>query len=302
MTRIAIGAGLLVWVGATLLLSRWTRLSRPRLTERLRPYSPGGGGGADSAGLFSVASLRDVVDPLARVCGDRLAAVFGVTEPISRRLRRVHSDTDLNAFRVHQLAIAGLAVVAAAVLAAGLGLPALVAILVIAGAPVLAFLVLEQRLVRASERWQQNLALELPVVSEQLAMLLNAGYSLGSALARLSERGHGCVARDLAMVVNRVRHGLSETEALREWAEVARVDAVDRLVGVLALHSESSDLGRLVSAEARQARRDLQRQTIEAIEKRAQQVWVPVTVATLVPGVILLAVPFLAALRLFANA
>jgi tight adherence protein C len=300
--RIAIGAGLLVWVGATLLLSRWTRFSRPRLTERLRPYSPGGGGGADSAGLFSVASLRDVVDPLARVCGDRLAALFGVTEPLSRRLRRVHSDTDVNAFRVHQLAIAALAVVAAAVLAAGLGLPALVAVLIIAGAPVLAFLVLEQRLVRASERWQQNLALELPVVSEQLAMLLNAGYSLGSALARLSERSHGCAARDLAVVVNRVRHGLSETEALREWAEVARVDAVDRLVGVLALHSESSDLGRLVSAEARQARRDLQRQTIEAIEKRAQQVWVPVTVATLVPGVILLAVPFLAALRLFANA
>ena len=80
------------------------------------------------------------------------------------------------------------------------------------------------------------------------------------------------------------------------------MDGVDRLVGVLALHSESADLGELVSAEARQARRDLHRQTIETIERRAQQVWVPVTVATLVPGVILLAVPFLAALRLFANA
>ena len=200
MTRLAIGAGLLVWVGATLLLSRWTRLSRPGLTERLRPYSPGGGGGADPAGLFSVASLRDVVGPLARVCGDRLAAVFGVTEPLSSRLRRIHSDMDVNAFRVRQLAGAGLAVLAAAVLAGGLGLPALVAILVIAGAPLLTFLVLEQRLVRASERWQQDLALELPVVSEQLAMLLNAGFSLGAALARLSERGHGCAARDLAVV------------------------------------------------------------------------------------------------------
>jgi hypothetical protein len=83
---------------------------------------------------------------------------------------------------------------------------------------------------------------------------------------------------------------------------VARVDVVDRLVGVLSLHTESADLGRLVSAEARLARRELQRRTIESIERRAQQVWVPVTVATLVPGVILLAVPFLAALRLFANA
>ena len=42
--------------------------------------------------------------------------------------------------------------------------------------------------------------------------------------------------------------------------------------------------------------------TIEQIERRGQQVWIPVTVATLVPGAILLAVPFLAALRTFANA
>ncbi len=77
-------------------------------------------------------------------------------------------------------------------------------------------------------------------------MLLNAGYSLGAALARLAQRGHGSAARDLGVVVNRVRQGLSETEALREWAEIARVDAVDRLVRVLSLHAESSDLGRLV--------------------------------------------------------
>jgi hypothetical protein len=82
---------------------------------------------------------------------------------------------------------------------------------------------------------------------------------------------------------------------------VAGVEALDRLVGVLALHAQSADLGRLVSAEARQARRDLQRHTVETIDRRSQQVWVPVTVATLVPGVILLAVPFLSALRLFSN-
>ena len=302
MNRIAIGAGLLVWVGATLLLSRSARLSRPGLAERLRPFSPGGATASDAAGLFSVESVRDVVGPLARLCGDRLAALFGVTEPLATRLRRVHSEMDVTAFRVRQMAVAGLAVVAATLLAAGLGLPAVVSIAVVAGAPLLAFLVLEQRLVRASERWQRDLAMELPVVAEQLAMLLNAGYSLGAALARLAQRGHGSAARDLGVVVNRVRQGLSETEALREWAEIARVDAVDRLVRVLSLHAESSDLGRLVTAEARQARRDLQRRTIESIERRAQQVWVPVTVATLVPGVIFLAVPFLAALRLFANA
>ena len=42
-------------------------------------------------------------------------------------------------------------------------------------------------------------------------------------------------------------------------------------------------------------------QLIETIERRGQQVWIPVTVAALVPGVIFLAVPFIDALRLFAN-
>jgi tight adherence protein C len=301
VTRVTIGAGLLVWVGATLLLSQWARVSRPGLAERLRPFSPGGGGEPPRGGLFSVESLRDVVGPLARQCGDRVAALFGITEPLSTRLQRVHAPMDVTAFRVRQIAVAGAALLAGAVIAA-LGPPVPIAIVAVVGAPLLAFLVMEQRLARTSERWQRDLALELPVVNEQLAMLLNAGHSLGAALARVSHRGQGCAARDLAVVVNRIRQGLSETDALREWAEVARVDAVDRLVGVLALHSESADLGRLVSAEARQARRDLHRQTIETIERRAQQVWVPVTVATLVPGVILLAVPFLSALHLFANA
>jgi hypothetical protein len=37
------------------------------------------------------------------------------------------------------------------------------------------------------------------------------------------------------------------------------------------------------------------------MERRSQSVWIPVTVATLVPGVILLAIPFAQALRLFTS-
>lgn len=138
-------------------------------------------------------------------------------------------------------------------------------------------------------------------MSEQFAMLLGAGYSLGSAITRLAQRGQGCCAQDLRLVANRIQQGLTERDALREWASTARVDALDRLVDVLVVTTEGGDLSRLISAEARQARRDLHRRTIELLERRSQQVWVPVTVATLVPGVIFLAVPFLAALRLFAN-
>jgi hypothetical protein len=103
-------------------------------------------------------------------------------------------------------------------------------------------------------------------------------------------------------VCGRIRQGLSEIEAVREWAAVADVAALDRLVPVLALNREASDLGRLISDESRSIRRDVQRQLVETAERRSQQVWVPVTVAALLPGVLFLAIPFMAALDLFSGA
>jgi tight adherence protein C len=296
--RVVVGAGLLVWFGATLILSSWARLSRPSLQERLRPFNPG----AASLPSLQDRTAVDVLVPLAESIGARLAGLFGVAEPLEPRLRRVHSPLSPSAFRLRQLALTLAAFLSGALVATVSGAPIPVSLLLVAGGPLLTFLVVEQRLAGQSERWQRAVAAELPVVAEQLAMLLNAGYSLGAALSRLAERGRGCVARDLEQVVNRVLQGLSEGAALREWAELAKVEQVDRLVSVLILHSEAQDLGRLVSAEARYARRDLHRRSLELMDRRSQQVWVPVTVATLVPGVILLAVPFLAALRLFANA
>ena len=40
---------------------------------------------------------------------------------------------------------------------------------------------------------------------------------------------------------------------------------------------------------------------VESIERRTQMVWIPVTVAALVPGVIFMAVPFVEALSLFSG-
>ncbi len=193
------------------------------------------------------------------------------------------------------------ALAAAGVASAALRLPAPMAVMVLLGAPVLGFLVLEQKLASASARWQRRLFLELPVVSEQLAMLLSAGFSLGASLNRIATRGRGVCARDLTRVTSRMRQGLSDAEALREWAAVARVDALDRLVALLVLDRGTGDLGRLVSNEARAIRRDVQRQLVEIMERRAQKVWVPVTVATLVPGVIFLCIPFIEALRAFSG-
>jgi tight adherence protein C len=292
---------LALFVGSTLVLSelRWFR--RRPLVDRLAPYVPGGASARRRGAVMSAASFGQVIAPLARAMGDQAARAFGVTESLAVRLERVHSPLDVTAFRVRQLAWAVSGLVGAGVLAAAAGLSGPVALVFVLGGPVLAFLVVEQQLATASARWQRRIFLELPVVSEQLGMLLGAGYSLGAALSRLAARGTGACGRDLVRVTGRIRQGLTEVEALREWATVADVDALRRLVSVLSLNRQAGDLGRLIGDEARSIRRDVHRELVETIERRGQQVWIPVTVAALVPGVIFLAVPFIEALRLFAN-
>lgn len=298
--RIAVLAALALWAGSTLLLAETRWFSRPPLAQRLRPYVPGAAPRANR-GALSVESVRDVIAPLSRSMGERLARLFGVSEEVSVRLERVHSPLDVTAFRVHQVGRMVIAMAVGALATIALRPPPLLAAFTILGAPLLAFLLVEQQLASASARWQKRLFLELPVVSEQLAMLMSAGYSLGAALNRLAARGDGVAAHDLRRVCGRMRQGLSEIEALREWADIAGVAALDRLVPVLALNREASDLGRLVSEEARSIRREAQRELIETMERRGQQVWIPVTVATLVPGVIFLAIPFIEALRVFSG-
>lgn len=294
-------AGVVLWAGTTLLLSelRWFR--RRTLADRLRPYSPGAGTARGTGGALSVGSFREVVGPVASALGTRVARVAGVGEDLATRLDRIHAEVDPTAFRVRQLSYAIAGFGTAAMVAAAVRPPTAVGLLFVLGAPVLAFLVLEQRLAERSADWQRRLFLELPVVAEQLGMLLSAGYSLGGALNRLAARGRGACGRDLAQVCTRVRQGLSEVDALREWSAVAAVPAVDRLVQVLALNREAGDLGRLITDEARSVRREVHRQLLATIDRRSQAVWVPVTVAALVPGVLFLTVPFIEALTVFSG-
>ena len=104
MSRALAVSALLLATGGTLVLSELRWFSRQPLAERLRPYGPGGlRSSAVGAGVFSVESFREVIGPLARQAGERVAGLFGVDEDLAVRLRRIHSTTDPTAFRVRQL-------------------------------------------------------------------------------------------------------------------------------------------------------------------------------------------------------
>jgi tight adherence protein C len=292
-------SGLALWVGLTLLFSELRWFSRRSLAIRLAPYVPGGMGARGRVGLLSVESFREAVGPLAKSLGSQFSRLLGVSEDLDRRLRRVHAQLDVTEFRVRQIgwSLAGLG--AGALFAVAVRPPVPIVLLTTFGGMLLAFLVLEQQVSAASDRWKRSVHLELPVVAEQVAMLLGSGYSLVAALDRVARRGHGATARDLGRVLSRIRQGLAEEQALEEWAELSDVRSVERFVAVLALNREASDLGRLIAEEARTIRRDVQRELVETLERRGQQVWIPVTVATLLPGVVFIAIPFTTALADF---
>ena len=287
---------LFAWLGLTLLLGQLRWFRRRPLVERVRPY------------LFGLShrtetdegnAILRILGPLVRDTGAAVAKFCGVNEELGTRLERIHSSFDSTAFRLRQLGWATAALCAAVLVAVATTPPTPFFLLLVAGAPTLAFLIVESQLSRRSKDWKRSLVLELPIVSEQLGMMLSAGYSLGAALQRVSRRSTGTVAQDLQRVLTRIQHGIDENSALREWANTADVPAVGRLVGVLALNRDAGDLGHLITQEARAVRSEVHRDLVETIEKRGQQVWIPVTVATLVPGLLFLAVPFTEALRLF---
>ncbi|MEM7285096.1 MAG: type II secretion system F family protein [Actinomycetota bacterium] len=302
MTQLEAVSGLGLFIGLTLLLSLARWFGRQPVVERLRPYSPGGLTTPGRQSLLSVESFRDVVAPLSQGVGAQISRLFGVSEDLETKLRRIHSPMDVGQFRTRQLGYSLLGLLGGVLVPLALRLPPSIAVLFALGAPLLTFLVLEQQIVSASEARQQRLFRELPVVAEQLGMLLAAGYSLGAALHRIATRGSGVVAEDLRIVIGRMRQGLGEAQALEEWAELADVAALDRLVAVLALNREAGDLGTLISDEARAIRREAHRDLLEAIERKDQQVWIPVAVAALIPGTILIAIPFIQAMRTFSNA
>ena len=293
-----IGVSALTFIGLTLLLSEFRAFRRVGLAERLDAYTAGGHH-RSAAGMLSVDSFKEVIAPLSHAIGERITRTLRVSEELSARLERVHSPIGVTGFRVRQVGWSATAFGLAVIISVVTGLNTLFAIGAVIGTPMLAFLILEQQAISASVRWQRRVRMELPVLTEQIGMLLAAGWSLGGALARMSERGTGICATDLERVMARIRQGLSEIDALREWARRTDVDALHRLVSVLSLNREAVDLGRLISEEARSMRLEAQRDLIESIERRTQQVWIPVTAATLVPGVMLMGVPFIDALTLF---
>ncbi len=288
--------GIMAWCGSALALSSLRVVRRPTPRARLAPY-------LRPLPAADPVALRRRLAPLGLLVGDHLSRALRATEPLERRLRRIHHPLDAGAFRFRQLSHAVGALAVAGVVAAAIPqhLHPVASLAFVLGAPVVVFAGHEHVLALVERRQTEQVTRELPTVAEQLGMLLGAGRSVAAALGHLGQRGCGPLADDLRRVTGRLQQGVGEGTALLEWADLRRAPGITHLVGVLTLAGETTDLDHLVEQEADGIRREAHRDLLAGLERRSQQVWVPVTVATLLPGSLLLLVPFLDALRLFAG-
>lgn len=282
------------YTGALLLLSGLRSFSREPRRARIAPYLADRALPAPTS--QSATPVAAVLAPLAEALGSRLARMTGIRRDLPARLTAAGSEETPTGFRMKQFVHALIALGLSSVLALSIRPGPVVSLAMLCGLPVLVVLAHEQRLESRIESRRLRTETELPVVTEQIAVLLAAGMSLGATLERIARRGNGVVAAEIAEVQRQVRQGDSEMEALRAWAERARCIGVDRLVAVLAMHRDAADLGALLATESRSIRAAAHRRLVESIERRSQLVWVPVTVATLIPGLILIGVPFVSAM------
>jgi hypothetical protein len=151
MSRPIVLVALLAGVGTTLVLSELRWFSPP--AARRAPAALRAGwleAPAPARGAVGRHPSREVVRPLATAVGDLVGQVFGVRDDLPTRLARIHSPLDAAALRVRQLGWAGGVFVTAAALVLLAGPPTVLGALAVVGAPLLAFLVIEQQVITAS--------------------------------------------------------------------------------------------------------------------------------------------------------
>ncbi|MEX2533318.1 MAG: type II secretion system F family protein [Nitriliruptoraceae bacterium] len=222
----------------------------------------------------------------------RLVMRIGSETVLNARLERAGIPVTAVAFRTTQAVVGFAALVVAAVVTVVVTLPAAVVFGLLAGLPLVAVWGCEQVLAVLLRQRTDLVVRELPLVIEQLAEVMKNGVGVAEACAQVAVHTHSVVAGDLGRIAREIAHGVRDEVALQAFADRHDIEAIHRIVAVLDAHRHAADLGGLLAEQVRELRLSAHRELLALMQQREQQVWIPVTVATLVPGVLLLGVPF----------
>lgn len=191
-----LGAGGLLMVHAA-----W-RLRRPTFAQRV------------AAGRVAAPSSR-----AARDSGWMLRALESIgstTSSVERRLILLGAETDMAAFRLHQVAtgigLTAIALLIGAPLAVGRGVQGVFVLLLIS---IIGFIgglgAWDRLLTHRSRTRQRRIDMEVPDMSELLALAVGAGESIPAALERVAQISSTDLNGEVAKTVSEIRLGASPT-------------------------------------------------------------------------------------------
>lgn len=276
-------------LGSTLGLGLWMIASvapvmrRPLLMHRVAPYVQGVSEGArDLLSRRSVNPLHvlsSTAGPVWQPLSTLFSRIAGGSELTLQRLRQAKSSLTLSQLRSQQAitAAAGAGVGGAAgivVAATGgqvllpLALAPVCAVIAVAGSDWL----LQQR----AQRRLRRISSELPTVLEFISLSLSAGESLGDSLRRVSARGRGEFAGELAEAMREHATGVPLADALTRLERGLAHPPVTRLIEQLRGAIErGAPLAAVLQAQSSDVRDEAKRALLESAGRKEITMLVP---------------------------
>jgi tight adherence protein C len=288
-SQLALALGLLL--GWMLLLGSLRSLRRPSLLRRLERRLDGAADDVPSRQALRRTRSGD------RLGGTRESRLDWRRGGLRGRLERAGSEATPRQLAIGTLACATAGLVFGVLVSTATTSTALRLALALLGAAIgslAPFGFLEQR----ATRRQAERTDAFPLLVEHLAMLAGHGFAVPEAFWRLERRWRDTtVGADLRALCRRMAQGAEPAVAVADWAEAHRFPPGERLADALAATATSSDCERVLWQLGRAERERHLAELVRRFQVREQQVWIPVTVAAFVPGMLLLVLPFARALH-----
>jgi len=155
-------------------------------------------------------------------------------------------------------------------------------------------------LLAAAQQMRTSLRDDLPLLLSELQTSLERGNSLTTSLIGIAETTQTSWRAHLVRCAASLVRGEAVANVLTELAGLAGIPEVRRALELLALSWQHQVAQKLIAQLLAQAKLDHHNRLIAIAGKREQLIWIPVAIATLIPGVLLVIVPLVGSLRLLA--
>ncbi|MDA8195868.1 MAG: type II secretion system F family protein [Actinomycetota bacterium] len=132
----------------------------------------------------------------------------------------------------------------------------------------------------------------LPLEIEKLALYLGSGLSLNSSFYRLAQTSSEQTRPVFTFIAQGLLSGISTNEVLEECYQRFPTESIRRITNLLSGGASGGDLVRVTREEAANQRSARHLGALAKMEKVTQSVWIPITIAALLPGIAIVFIPF----------